>query len=170
MPPAIQRKSLKQAETAKTAYVDLPLERFITYGLLRLTNRLNRQAMRILDQAAGLRLPEWRCMAFICSGTGISLNDIAERTGMDRGLITRSVQGLVMKGIVRVERDTKDRRIVFCVGTETGHELYRRVLPTMQARQARLLSSLSEADQISIYRILDQLNGCLDGWPESDAA
>ncbi|MEM7385468.1 MAG: MarR family winged helix-turn-helix transcriptional regulator, partial [Verrucomicrobiota bacterium] len=73
-----------------------------TYRLLTLTNHLNRQAMHILETQASLRLPEWRCLAFIhqCSGARgkASLHEVADETAMDRGLVTRSVQGLVSKG------------------------------------------------------------------------
>ena len=94
--------------------LDLPVEQFLTYRLLTLTNRLNRQAMHILETQASLRLPEWRCLAFIheCGGPGgkASLHEVAEATAMDRALVTRSVQGLVTKGHVLTERDNQDRR------------------------------------------------------------
>ncbi|MGI9426525.1 MAG: MarR family winged helix-turn-helix transcriptional regulator, partial [Hyphomicrobiaceae bacterium] len=83
---------------------DLPLEDFLTYRLVTLTNRLNRQAKQLLDESASLRLPEWRCLAFIkhCSDAHgkAGLHQLAEKTEMDRALISRSVQGLVEKGHV----------------------------------------------------------------------
>ncbi len=149
---------------------DIPLENFLTYRLLILTNRLNRQAVRILDDTAGLRLPEWRCLAFIASQRRMSLNEIAERTAMDRGLISRSVQGLVEKGHILVERDAVDRRLVFAIVTRGGEKLYRTVLPIMQRRQARLLGSLSDTERRSLYRSIDKLNRCLDDWPGFNSA
>lgn len=156
---------------AKPAHADagLPLERFVTFALLRLTNRLNRQAMHMVSEASNLRLPEWRCLALVCAGDGVTLAEIVERTGLDGGLITRSAQGLVEKGFLLVARDTKDRRIVRATATAQGMRLYRQVLPVMQARQARLLGALTEADRSALYRIVDRLNRCLDDWPQRDA-
>ncbi len=145
---------------------DYVLEKFLTFGLIRLTNRLNRQAMRIVEVTTGLRLPEWRCLVFICANRSIMLNEIVDRTGMDRALITRAVQGLVENGLVNVERDSKDRRMVAAQATARGKEVYQQALPVMQARQARLLSALSVSDREAVYRIVDALNACLDAWPE----
>lgn len=147
---------------------DLPLEQYVTLGLLRLTNRLNRQSMRLLDRAAGLGLPEWRCLAFIGRADRISLNEIADLTGMDRGLISRSVQGLVDKGLVLVARDPSDRRLVCAAVTRKGREVHRAVQPVMHARQVRLLESLSGTDRRALYRIMNQLTQCLDSWPNDE--
>lgn len=155
----------KRSVKSPTESAPIPLEKHITYGLLRLTNRLNRQSMRLLDEAAGLGLPEWRCLAFIGAASKISLNEIFDRTRMDRGLISRSTQSLVDKGLVLVERDRADRRLVHAAVTTKGRQVYRVVRPVMHARQMRLLESLSDADRSALYRIMDRLNCCLDEWP-----
>ncbi len=151
----------------------LPLDQFLTYRLLTLTNRLNRQAMHILESQASLRLPEWRCLAFVwqCSRDNgkASLQDIAEITGMDRALISRAVQGLVEKGHVLTERDTKDRRNVHAVLTRQGKALFRRMLPIMQRRQMHLLGALSAQDRKAIYRIIDRLGNAVDDWEKIEA-
>ena len=41
------------------------LDEFITFKLLRLTNRFSRQSVRILARHSELRLPEWRCLAIV---------------------------------------------------------------------------------------------------------
>jgi DNA-binding MarR family transcriptional regulator len=147
---------------------DLPLEQYVTLGLLRLTNRLNRQSMQLLDRSAGLGLPEWRCLAFIGRVGTISLNEIADLTGMDRGLISRSVQSLVEKGLVLVARDPADRRLVRAAMTRKGKDVYRAARPVMHARQVRLLESLDSADRQALYRIMDRLARCLDEWPADE--
>jgi DNA-binding MarR family transcriptional regulator len=146
----------------------LPLEQYVTLGLLRLTNRLNRQSMQLLDRSAGLGLPEWRCLAFIGRTDTISLNEITDLTGMDRGLISRSVQSLVEKGLVLVARDPADRRLVLAAMTRKGKDVYRAVKPVMHARQLRLRESLDSADRQALYRIMDRLTRCLDEWTEDE--
>ena len=137
-------------KSQKLDALDMPVEQFLTYRLLTLTNRLNRQAMHILEETAGLRLPEWRCLAFIHQSNSkqgkTGLHDLADKTGMDRALISRSVQGLVQKGYVLTERDGEDRRIVNARLTPPGEKLYDRILPLMQRRQMYLLDALSPAE------------------------
>ena len=149
---------------------DLPIEQFLTYQLLLLTNRLNRQAMHILEEKAALRLPEWRCLAFIrecCRDQSkISLHQLADNTGMDRALISRSVQGLVEKGHVLTKRNCKDRRVVFAAVTRQGEALYQRTLPIMQKRQLHLLEALSPQDRKAIYRIMSRLSSAVGEWEE----
>ncbi|MEM8976650.1 MAG: MarR family winged helix-turn-helix transcriptional regulator [Pseudomonadota bacterium] len=149
-------------KTDEVGELELPIEHFLTYRLLTLTNHLNRQAMHILETQASLRLPEWRCLAFIhqcsCARGKASLHEVAEETAMDRGLVTRSVQGLVSKGHVLTERDSKDRRVVHAALTRQGYELFQRMLPVMRERQMHLLNALSPHDRKSVYRILERLN------------
>lgn len=156
----------KSLKPLKDGPVEIPVDRFLTYRLLRISNRLTRQGMSLAEEHAGLRLPEWRCLAFIGASGGMTLHAVAEMTAMDRGLITRAVQGLARKRLVLLARQADDRRVVHARPTTQGLDLYRRVLPRMQARQTRLLSYLSESDQRAAYRILDRLNQCLDEWPE----
>lgn len=162
-------KTISASEIARGELEDLPLEQFLTYRLLLLTNRLNRQAMEILDEACGLRLPEWRCLAFIGRAGRISLAAISETTTMDRALVSRSVQGLVEQGLAQTVRDLKDRRVVFADLTEAGRRMHRAVLPKMQARQARLLGALTDPERRQLYVIMDKLTDCLDHWNDIDA-
>jgi DNA-binding MarR family transcriptional regulator len=168
MPRTTSQSLAPRSADQPGADCDLPLERYVTLGLLHLTNRLNRQSMRLLDRAAGLGLPEWRCLAFIGRTETISLNEIADLTGMDRGLISRSVQSLVDKGMVLVARDPTDRRLVRAVMTRKGKDVHRAVQPVMHARQVRLLNSLDSADRRALYRIMDRLTRCLDEWPADE--
>ncbi len=147
-----------------------PVEQFITYRLLALTNRLNRQAMQILDETAALRLPEWRCLAIVhqrCETQDeVSLHDIADTIGMDPALISRSVQGLVEKGHLQTERDATDRRVVHARLTPQGAALCEQVLPIMRQRQLHLLNALSSQDQKALYRIIDRLNQAVEAWEQ----
>lgn len=152
---------------------DLLVEDFLTYRLVTLTNRLNRQAKQILEEAAALRLPEWRCLAFIkrCRDTDgkASLHQLADATSMDRALISRSVQGLVEKGHVLTERNRDDRRIVHAVLTRQGEALYRDTLPIMQRRQHYLLNALSSQERKAVYRIIERLNLAVEEWEAEQA-
>ena len=142
----------------------LLFEQFPTYRILSLTSRLNRQAVRILDEACGLRLPEWRCMAMIGRHGRLNLFNISEFAGMDRAQVTRSIQSLVERGHVLTQRDTADRRIVSAKLTRSGRRVYEKTFPIMEQRQLQLLGALSPADRKAFYRIMDNLNTALAIW------
>lgn len=145
---------------------DLPFEQFLTYRILSLTSRLNRQAIHILDEACGLRLPEWRCMAMIGRHDRLNLASISEIAGMDRGQVTRAIQGLVEKDYVSTERRAHDRRTVWARLTRSGQQLYDHTFPIMQDRQRRLLSALSPSDRKAFYRIMERLTDSLEEWQD----
>lgn len=135
----------------------LPIEEFVTYRLLQLTSRLNKQATHILNDTCGLRLPEWRCLAMIGRYGTINLLGISDLTGMDKGLVTRTVQSLVEQGYVSTRRQVDDRRNLLATLTRSGTKLFEQVFPIMEQRQLRLLSALSPADRKAFYRITDRL-------------
>lgn len=145
---------------------DVPFEQFLTYRLLTLTGRLNRQAIKILEANGDLRLPEWRCLAMIGRHGMLNMNRISEMAGMDRGLVSRAIHGLVDKGYVLCDRDVTDRRIVRATLTKAGDALFRETLPIMQERQRQLLRGLSSSDRKAVFRIIDRLTDTLDTWEE----
>lgn len=148
---------------------DVPFEQFLTYRLLTLTSRLNRQAIKILETHHDLRLPEWRCLAMIGRHRMLNVNRISEIAGMDRGLVSRAIQGLVTKGYVLAERATDDRRIVRATLTTAGSAIYAEMLPVMRQRQRRLLAALTPSDRKAVYRIIDRLTKSLDEWEQDGA-
>jgi DNA-binding MarR family transcriptional regulator len=150
------------AKLRDEALEDLPLEEFLTYELLKLTNLLNRQASAILKSEAGLRLPEWRCMAFIGTYENIALYRIHELTEIDQGLITRTIQALVEKKLVEVKKDLEDKRVIQACLTKEGKKVYARVRPVMQARQVKLLRALNVSERSAIFQILSKLRAAVD--------
>ncbi len=153
-------------KTSETPEIDhnLPFEEFLTYRLLMVSNRLNRQAAHILEAENGLRLPEWRCLALIGCYGRMSLNRISEMMAIDPSLTSRSIRGLVEKGHVLTERDAADRRIVYATLTKQGESVYHTTMPVVRRRQMSLLAALSPSDRKAIYRIIDRLSGAVDDW------
>lgn len=137
---------------------DLPLDQFVTYRLLRLTNQLNRQAVRLLAQNTGLRLPEWRCLAIIDAYGPQQVNQIAGRLSADKGLVSRSLAALEGAGYIRMERSAQDRRNVTASLAPRGEEAVARMMPIMRRRQEVLLGVLSPGEREELYRQIDKLH------------
>jgi DNA-binding MarR family transcriptional regulator len=104
-----------------------------------------------------LKLPEWRVIALLASHHRLTAARIEELTGSDRGLLSRTVHALNVRGLVVAERSRTDRREVHLTLTPPGRQLYRQQLPLMQARQAHLLAALSAQEQRLVYQIVDKL-------------
>ena len=134
-----------------------PLPRFLTYRLSQLGFRLNRQAAHLLRQESGLKLPEWRVLALLATHRQINAAGIEDLTGIDRGLLSRTVHALEGRGLVVARRSEEDRREVFVSITVAGRHVYKRQLPLMQARQAHLLEVLDPAERRLVFGIVDKL-------------
>lgn len=133
------------------------LERFITYRLSVLTNRLNHQLEQLLKQQIELSLPEWRIVAVLGQFKDISVREIVKYSSMDKGLVSRTATKLVEKEIIHRQPHPTDNRLVTLSLTESGWQIYRKMTPLAQQRQIDLLNKLDKEQRIAIDQILDQL-------------
>lgn len=136
---------------------ELPLQSFLTYRLARLNAMLNRQAGRILQQNGQLKIPEWRILALLAAHGELNGRMIGEIAGLDAGLASRTLFALEQRGLTVFSRRADDRRTLWACLTPAGSDLYARIRPLMQARQERLLATLSPEERVGIFRIIDKL-------------
>jgi DNA-binding MarR family transcriptional regulator len=89
---------------------------------------------------------------------GLSANEVADRTAMDKVAVSRAVARLIAAG--RLDRETHgdDRRRSVLTLSEGGYRIYDAVAPTALAFEARLLEGFDEADRALLYRLLDRLD------------
>lgn len=135
----------------------LPVEQFLTYRLHALHNVLNRQASAILDRVAGLGLPEWRVIALLGTGATPNATRIGQISAIDKGLLSRTLDGLEQRGLIKIARDARDRRSVTVALTGKGQAVYDKTIPHMQARQGALMKALTKSEQIAVFAIIDKL-------------
>lgn len=137
---------------------EIPLDEFITFRLLHLTNRFNRQAVKILATHTGLRLPEWRCLAILGAYGPQQVNQISARLGADKGLISRSLTSLEKSGHVKMKRNTGDRRQILVTLTAKGKKTMERMMPIMRRRQGKLVKSLTRQEWKMLDKIVAKLH------------
>ena len=104
------------AATADTAPADaqdhaqLILESFIPYRLSVLSNRMSQTIAGLYQKRFGLAVTEWRVMAVLGRFPGLSANEVAERTAMDKVAVSRAVARLLERDLIRREIHSDDRR------------------------------------------------------------
>ncbi|OZI56881.1 MarR family winged helix-turn-helix transcriptional regulator [Bordetella genomosp. 4] len=80
---------------------------------------------RLLDMETaplGLTAIQWRPIALIARGTADTPAELARLNGVDTGAMTRTLDRLESKGLLRRIRSHEDRRVVKIELTELGHE------------------------------------------------
>ena len=91
----------------------LTLERFLPYRLSVVTNRVSGALSRHYATRFGISIPEWRVIANLGRYPGLSANQVAERSAMDKVTVSRAVAGLERKGLLeRVRDDLQDVSLV----------------------------------------------------------
>lgn len=136
---------------------EMPLERFLSYRILRLNSKLNRQGAAILRQTNGLKMPEWRVVAFLGTRGTMTASMMSEAAGVDPGLLSRSFRSLEVAGLIETRRPDHDRREVHASLTRKGRAVFGKTIPLMSARQRALLDALEPDERAVIFKIIDKL-------------
>jgi len=91
---------------------------------------LERESMGALDQeqaCCGLTLSQCHTVMEIGTKGGMSLVDLASALGLDASTLSRTIQGLVLIGLVVREANEKDRRYVVISLSEQGRKVYEEI-------------------------------------------
>ncbi|SDW21129.1 DNA-binding transcriptional regulator, MarR family [Lysobacter enzymogenes] len=139
-------------------HAELDLDHFLPYRLSVLSNRVSGAIARVYSQRYALSVTEWRVMAVLGRFPGLSANEVAQRTAMDKVAVSRAVARLTEAG--RLERDTHDddrRRSVLQLSPD-GYKIYDEVAPMALAFEQRLLAGIETVEREALFRLLDRLD------------
>jgi DNA-binding MarR family transcriptional regulator len=130
--------------------------------------RLNRLATEFSNALAadyarfGIDIPEWRVVATLGQhDEPRSAAYVVRCTRTHKSRISRAVSHLIELGLLERQEGGDDRREIMLQLTEQGRATYAELVPILLAREAKLLSGLSEAQKRDFERLLDVLEGSL---------
>ena len=118
------------------------------------------QRMKELAQQedSKLSMPEISVLRTLVMEGEMSLIDVAQKTGKDKSQITRVIQDLEKKGIVRKERSEADRRsFILKLNAGVGEKMSF-YLQKEQEIATKMLSGLTEEEQCIISKLLFKIN------------
>jgi DNA-binding MarR family transcriptional regulator len=136
----------------------LELERFLPYRLSVLSNNVSQAIARQYVERFELTVNEWRAMAILGRYPGISANEVAERTAMDKVAVSRALARLIDAGRVRRSTHGDDRRRSVLELSARGRKVYEQVAPMALRHEQRLLSHLDAQERDWLDRILSKLD------------
>jgi len=103
------------------------------------------------DGAGGpVSASEARALIELVSARGIAQGELATLLGLDKSTVSRIAASLERKGWVGRGRDEANQRYVRLYLTPAGAEAAARVWQAWQARQAKILASLSEDERAGL--------------------
>lgn len=87
-------------------------------------------------------IPHWRIMGCLFENDGMSLSELADLTLITQPTVTRLVQRLEAKRLLRKSADGRDRRMQRVALTARGHDKVRDLVTLANERQKRILQGL----------------------------
>jgi MarR family transcriptional regulator, organic hydroperoxide resistance regulator len=100
-------------------------------------------------------VPHWRIMACLHDNSAMSLSELTDLTLISQPTVTRLVQRLEKKGLIRKSIDGRDRRILRVTLTSLGHREVDELITLANERQKRLLHGLdAEALKAALHYLI----------------
>ena len=135
----------------------LRLKEFMPYRLSVLTNRISDLIARVYVQRFDIGVSHWRVIAVLGEEPGISATQVAARTAQDKVTVTRAVQYLVEKGLVRRRASQTDGRVSHLVLTARGQRVCAEITPAALSCEQSLLAALSPEERRQLDVIVGKL-------------
>ncbi|SDX39011.1 transcriptional regulator, MarR family [Variovorax sp. YR634] len=101
-----------------------------------------------------LSLTEWRICVALHHQPHQRLSDLALHTSTEPSTLSRTVDGLLQRGVVVRDRSDEDARALALALTEAGRDLALRIIPLAQLYERVSLSGLSFAQAESLRDML----------------
>ena len=95
------------------------------------------------------------CLA--TEGTPVTITTLSGTLAMDAPRISREVHTLYLRGLIKRQRHTTDRRVVLLTMTEEGADLASRIVNSVNRRNERLLVGITDAERDSFHSIMDKI-------------
>ncbi len=115
----------------------------------------------VQEEDSELSMPEVSVLRILVTEGEMSLIEVAQKTGKDKSQITRVIQDLVKKDILRKERSEIDRRsfnLKLNAGVKEKMSFY---LKKEQELVLEMLNGISEKEQQSLDKLLFAMRGNL---------
>ena len=99
-----------------------------------------------------------RVLHIIITHSGLTMSELHDLTGLERGSLTSIVDGFIDQGYVQRKRGEEDRRKVFVAPTPEGITAARKVHEAADRYIVERLDKLSEQDRQDFLRAVETLD------------
>ncbi|MGQ0675723.1 MAG: MarR family winged helix-turn-helix transcriptional regulator [Rhodospirillales bacterium] len=118
-----------------------------------------------IEQRYGLVRPEYAVLYALGLSDGIAAKDVCASTGFPKNTISRAIQNLLRRRLIRRVGDPRDRRSFVLRLTAEGRRIVGETVPPMAAHEKTMLSSLSRDEQQTLSGLLAKLVADSPNWP-----
>lgn len=143
---------------AEPPHAHFDLEHFLPYRLSVVSNTVSQGIAHIYQQDHDLTVIEWRIIAVLGRYPGLTASQIVDRTVMDKVSVSRAVNRLLERGLLKRSTDGTDRRYRNLELTERlGRKVFDSIVPRARKYERALLGAFSEAEIQTMVELLERL-------------
>ena len=146
-----------KARSRGTQRSDRSLEGSIGSQLILAMNLIMRPFLDEHAKRLDLTLPEWRALKSLAAEPGRSGEEIARSLYTDRMTVSRALRRLEGNGRAERRKDPTDRKKNLWSLSKAGWAVFNELSPLATARQAEVLSSLTNEERETLHRALGKI-------------
>ena len=146
----------------------ITLEGFIPYRLATLSYKISSAIADAYAKRFNLNIPQWRIFCILAEYPGISAREVAEKTLMDKVAVSRAVNQLLERELLRRNFDSGDRRRSILELSDEGFAVYNEVAPFAIEYERRLLAKMNSEELANLDTAINSLNACADKIQEEE--
>ncbi len=120
-----------------------------------------------IEQRYGLVRPEYVVMFSIGLKSGVAAKDICISSGFPKNTISRAIQRLLKRKLIRRAQDENDLRSFVLRLTKAGRDIFDETMPTLIAHERTMLSGLTPAEQDQLSELMAKLVLQSPAWPSA---
>lgn len=137
------------------------LDQFLPYRLNHLADRISQALARLYETRHDLTVAQWRVLAWLHHREELTAKQIREATRMDKARVSRAVQGLEARELIRRRPSPEDQRRHELRLTAAGEALLAQLIPEARAWEAALVAPLSIDEYRQLFELMSRLESQL---------
>jgi DNA-binding MarR family transcriptional regulator len=134
-----------------------PLESWIGYRFGLIAARLGNFLTPMYASRHNLTMPAWRSLAVIARYQPLTAKQLATLTSSDAFKVTRAIELLVRRGLIRRDVDESDRRRASLSLTADGRKVYRDIEKFVIKVENELIAALDACELATLRQTIDKL-------------
>ena len=146
-----------ESRLPESAGIRFALEERSIYRFWLLVTQVQRCLASFYVAKFGRPANGWRIFSVIGDRAEISPSEVARRTKLERDKITRIVDQLVARGLMRRNQKDSDKRRVSLTLTAKGRRVHRELETMRRAIETEFIGALDPWERETLYRLLDKL-------------
>lgn len=138
---------------------------WLSFRINHLAFAFNNPVYGWVESAYGLKRPEYVVLYSLSLKDGLAAQDISISSGFPKNTMSRAIQTLLERQLIRRAADETDRRSFVLRLTEEGRAIVAETTPPMVERERIMLDALTPAERHMLFDLLGKIILDSPRWP-----